>query len=173
MQTSFNTEQTLDSKIAFEGHADTCDVRIDSYRADNERFAENSFWDAIDEAPQSIDFCAVGAHHQNVVIERHFQTQSSQSRTILLHAKQYWPSVMSPILWPFVYKYAEYLHNHLHLDYDLKTTVEKFHGSLGEKIELKTLHTWGSQCYVLDSRLQLGDMVCKCNRQGGHRPRRW
>ena len=45
------------------------------------------------------------------------------------------------------------------MDDDLKMPIEKFCGSFGETIELKTLHTWGSPCYVLDSRLQLGDDV--------------
>ena len=159
LQTSFTSEQTLDSKIAFKGHADACGVKIASYRADNGQFAEKSFQDAVNEAQQTIDFCAVSDHHQNGVIEHHFQTQSSRSRTILLHAKQFWPSMISPILWPFAYKYVEYLHNHLHMDNDLKMPVEKFCGSSGETIELKNLHTWGSPYYVLDSRLQSDDKV--------------
>ena len=39
---------------------------------------------------------------------------------------------------------------------DLKAPVETFCRSPGEKIGIKT---WGSPCYVLDSRLQSGDMV--------------
>ena len=158
LQTSFNAEQTLDFKLAFKSHANTCCVTISSYRADNGWFAKKLFRDAVDEAQQSIDFYAVGADHQNGVIEQHFQTLSSQSRTILLHAKRFWPSMISPILWPFAYKYVEYLHNHLHMDDDFKTPVEKFCGS-DEKIEIKHLHTWGSPCYVLDAQLQSGDMV--------------
>ena len=175
MQTPFNTEQTLDSKIAFEGHADTCGVKIASYRADNGRFAEKSFRDTVEEAQQSIDFCATGAHHQNGVIERHFQTLSPRSRTILLHAKRFWHGMVSQILWPFAYKYAEYLHNHLNLDEDLKTPVETFCGSDG-KIEIKNLHTWGFPFYVIDARAQSGNMVPRfepCSRLGiylGHSP---
>ena len=89
MQILLDGKQTLDAKEAYESHADTCRVKVSSYRADNGRFAERSFVEAIRNAQQTIDFCAVGAHHQNGVIERHFQTLSTRVRIILLHAKRY------------------------------------------------------------------------------------
>ena len=74
LQTLLDGEQTLAAKEAYESHADTCGVKERSYRADNGRFAERSFREAVNQAQQKIDFCAVGAHHQNGVIERHFQS---------------------------------------------------------------------------------------------------
>ena len=106
LQTSLNGDQTLTAKLNFESYADICGVRIKSCRADNGRFAEKRFRDAIKNAHQTIDFFAVGAHHQNVLIERHIQTLSSKSRTILLHSKRLWPSMITVVLWPYAFKYA-------------------------------------------------------------------
>lgn len=70
LQTSLDGQQTLAANQAFETLSDSCGVQVKSYRADNGRFAEKSFLDAVKEAHQTIDFCGVGAHH-NVIIERH------------------------------------------------------------------------------------------------------
>ena len=39
------------------------------YYADNGRFADNGFIDAVNENNQRITFCGVGAHHQNGIAE--------------------------------------------------------------------------------------------------------
>ena len=142
LQTSLDGEQTLAAKEAYESHADTCRVKVSSYRADNGRFAEKSFCEAVKMAQQTIDFCAVGAHHQNGIIERHLQSLTTKARTILLHAKRHWPSMIAVVLWPFAFKYAELLHNHLHLDKNGLSPVQKFCKNT-EAIDLHDLHTWG------------------------------
>ena len=73
IQTSLDGNQTLAAKNSFESHAATCGVQISLNRGNNGRFAEKSFVGSIKAAHQTIDFCAVGAHHQNSsIIERHF-----------------------------------------------------------------------------------------------------
>ena len=160
LQTSLDGEQTLAAKNMFESHAASCGVKVKSYRADNGRFAEKSFIDAISSAQQTIDFCAVGAHHQNGVIERHFQTLSSKARTILLHAKRHWPEMITVVLWPFAYKYAELLYNHFHLDKTGYSPIQKFCGTT-EQLPLQDVHTWGCPCFVLDADLQTNKMLAK------------
>jgi len=159
LQTSLDGEQTLQAKIDFETHANTFDVQIRSYRADNGRFAEKSFRDSIKMARQTIDFCGVGAHHQNGIIERHFQRLSTQARTILLHAKRHWPTMISVILWPFAYKYAEYIYNHMSVDDKGLSPIQKFCNGNTHQIDMDQLHTWGCPCYVLDSKLQSGSSM--------------
>ena len=83
---SLDGDQTLAAKQTFESHADSCGVTVKSYRADNGTFAKKLFRDAIKAARQRIDFCAVGTHNQNGIIERAFQRLSSSARTLLLHA---------------------------------------------------------------------------------------
>ena len=148
------------AKVSFESHAESHGVTIKSYRADNGRFAEQRFLDLVNEANQTIDFCAVGAHHQNGLIERHFQQLTSRARTILLHTKRHWPAMISTVLWPFEYKYKELLYNHFSLDTDGLSPAEKF-SNVQVKVELKNYHTWGCPCYVLDSRAQMGTMIPK------------
>jgi len=152
LQTSLDGEQTLAAKLSFESHADTCGIKVEKYRADNGRFAEKSFIDAVRETQQKIEYCGVGAHHQNGIIERHFQTLSLQARIILLHAKRHWPAMISVILWPFAYKYAELLYNHMHVDSKGYSPAQKFCKTT-KLMDFKELHTWGSPCYVLDRNL--------------------
>ena len=160
LQTSLDGMQTLAAKHSFETHAHGCGVQVKSYRADNGRFAEKSFRDAVKHANQTIDFCAVGTHNQNGIIERHFQRLSSNARTLLLHAKRHWPVMISVVLWPFAYKYAELLYNHYHLDDKGRSHVEKFCRT-NMKMGLKDVHTFGCPCYILDKELQTGNMLPK------------
>ena len=160
MQTSLDGDQTVQAKNNFEAHAQTCGVKIKSYRADNGRFAEKSFRDSVRAAQQTIDFCAVGAHHQNGLIERHFQTLATRTRTILLHAKRHWPAMIAVLLWPFAYKYAELLHNNWKLDENGLSPSQKI-SVTDHRMELKDVHTWGYPCYILDSKLQTHKMMNK------------
>ena len=47
LQTSLDGDQTLNAKLSFKSHAHSCGMKIRAYRADNGRFAEKSFLDAI------------------------------------------------------------------------------------------------------------------------------
>ena len=86
LHTSLNTEQTLQSKIEFERHAYQHGINIKSYHADNGRFAELSFKQAVQNANQTITYCAVNAHHQNGIIERGIGIIISWERTLLIHS---------------------------------------------------------------------------------------
>ena len=122
--------------------------------------SEKSFQDSVEECNQTIDFCGLGAHHQNGIIERHQQRFTSCARTILLHFKCHWSAIILIILWPFTFKYAEFLNNHLHLDNHGLSPIEKFLMT-PKKLCLNTLHTWGSPCYVLDEKLQSNNIFLK------------
>ena len=74
MQTSVDNEQTVEAKAAYEQFADKHGVRVKAYHADNGVFAEEAFRDDVKVNLQSITYCAVGAHHQNGIAERHIQT---------------------------------------------------------------------------------------------------
>ena len=145
-------DQTLAAKNLFKTHADSCGDIIRSYRADNGRFAEKLFRDAIKAAQQTIDFWAIGMHNQNRIIKRHFQRLSSSARTLLFHAKRH---RMLVVLRTFAYKYAKLKYNHLHLDLTGKSPVETF-SKTNIKMELKEIHNFGCPCYNLDWELQNG-----------------
>jgi hypothetical protein len=67
-----------------------------------------AFKKALKDANQKITYCAVGAHHQNGIVERRIKELTLISRTLLLHAKQHWPYYITTMLWPFALKEAAF-----------------------------------------------------------------
>jgi hypothetical protein len=149
-------DETLLAKTAFERHANEGGISIASYRADNGRFADAGFQKAIKEANQSITFCAVGAHHQNGIVERRIKELTLISRTLLLHAKRHWPEYITTMMWPFAVKEAAYRLNRLSLRSDGRSCEATFFNIDEELFNPASLHVFGSPCFVLDSRLQSG-----------------
>ena len=49
--------------MTFKVREKTCGIDIRSNQADDGRFAEKRFTDAVKDCNQTIDFCAVGGHH--------------------------------------------------------------------------------------------------------------
>ncbi len=151
LMTSPSLEETIAAKQAYEKFANP--TKIKSYHADNGTFAKEGFKDEVKEANQSITFCAVGAHHQSGIIERTIGELTHDARTMLLHAQRYWPEMISTLLWPYALKAAEYKHNHLRLDNDGKSRMQKFFNS-DASIDIKLQHTFGCPVYVLESAQQ-------------------
>ena len=58
-------EEILKTKAAFEAYARSLGVRIRHYHADNGRFTDKDFKQAIQDAGQSISYCGVNVHFQN------------------------------------------------------------------------------------------------------------
>ena len=86
---STSQEETLQAKAAFERKLKEFSVLVNSYHADNGRFAEKEFREEIIKNNQSISFCAVGAHHQNGLVENRIKDCTLEARTILLHSKRF------------------------------------------------------------------------------------
>ncbi len=107
--------RTLLVKISFKRFASYGGVTINSYRADNGRFADAGFQQAIKDANQTITFCTVGAHNQNRIVERRIKKLTLISCTLLLHAKHHWPDYITTMMWPFALKEASYQLNRLSL----------------------------------------------------------
>jgi hypothetical protein len=149
-------DETLLAKSAFERHANKGGISISSYQADNGRFADAGFQKAIKDANQSITFCAVGAHHQNGIIEQCIKELTLISRTPLLHAKRHWPDYITTMMWPFALKEAAYRLNRLSLRSDGRSCESTFFNIETDLIDPASLHVFGSPCFALDSRLQSG-----------------
>ncbi len=97
-------DKTFLEKSSFERHANEDGISIISYRADNGQFTDTGFQQAIKDSNQKITCCAVGAHHQNGIVEQQNKELILISRTLLLHAKQHWPNYTSKMMWPFALK---------------------------------------------------------------------
>ena len=60
---------------------------IKHYHADNGRFANNGFINAVNGKDQKNTFCGVGAHHQNGIIENKDKILTTGGRTLLLQTR--------------------------------------------------------------------------------------
>ena len=104
LQCSTGGIETIAAKRSYELYTGSFSVTIRSYHADNCIFAEKVFRDDIDESKQKIFFCAVGAHHQNGIVESHIDVLTRGSRCLFLHVQRCWPTVITTLLWPFAWK---------------------------------------------------------------------
>ena len=77
-------------------------------------------------AGQTITYCGVGAHHQNGITKSAIKHDTLQARTLLLHAKRYWPTVITTMLWPLALLTAAEHHNLWHIKEDGKTHMMQF-----------------------------------------------
>jgi hypothetical protein len=143
-------DETLLAKSSFERQANDGGVSIESYRADNGRFADAGFQKAVKDANQSITFCAVGAHHQNGIVERRIKELTLVSRTLLLHAKRHWPDYITTMMWLFALKEAAIRLNRLSPRSDSRSCEATLFNNDTDHF------VFGSPCFVLDSRLQSG-----------------
>ena len=151
--TGTTSQATLEAKHAYERLAASFNVRIQAYHADNLRFNDNNFQGDCIRHGQTITFCGVGAHHQNAVAESKVKLVSYGARTILLHAKRRWPNVISTALWPFAMQAIIRRHNHIALDSNGQSPMEKFTGIMDD-IDPMDFHTWGCPVYILDEANQ-------------------
>ncbi len=149
-------DETLLEKSSFERHAYKGGVSIISYCADNGQFADAGFQQAIKGSNQKITYCAVGARHQNGIVEQQIKELTLISRTLLLHPKQHWPNCVSTMMWPFALKEAAYRLKRLSLRSDSQNCEATFFNVDQDFIDPLTHHTFGSPCFVLDSHLQPG-----------------
>jgi hypothetical protein len=65
LQKDASSAETLKAKRAFELYARERGIKICHYHADNGRFADNAWKDALLEENQAITYCGVNAHWQN------------------------------------------------------------------------------------------------------------
>ena len=123
-------------------------VTVKRYHADNSRFNSKNFMDDAKLKGQEISFCGVGAHHQNAIAESKIKMVCYGGRTVLLHAKRKWPKVICTALWPYAMQSIIVRHNHLSLDTNGRSPLEKYSGII-DMIDPKDFHTWGCPVFIL------------------------
>ena len=139
-QISAGDEETSAIKRVYELIADSHDVKVKYFHADNGRYAEKAFTDEFTECRQTITFCGVGAHHQKGLAENHIGRLTRGPSTNLLHAQICWREVIGEILWSFAWKDYERSYNDLQLDKDGLSPLHKF-SSVYEPFRIRDYHT--------------------------------
>ena len=134
------------------------------YHANNGRFSDNGFVEAINSKYQNITFCGVGAHHQNGIVENKNKLIMNGARTLLLHGIRMWPQMIDKIFWPFFIKAVAGTHNSLQVDHKGRTPSSIVNGVDFEDRPVKAFHTIFFPIYALDARLQIA---------GGADPPKW
>jgi hypothetical protein len=146
----------------FEAYARSHGVIVKHYHADNGRFAESLFMSAVAESGQTISFCRVSAHFQNVIVEKRIRDMSEQARKQLLHANARWPSAIKINLWPYALCNANDIRNTIADKDDGSSPLERFCRTK-VRPKLRHNHTFGCPVFALNSRLQDGKAVPKWN----------
>lgn len=175
LQKSTNAEETVQAKRSFEVLSATYGVRVLHYHADNGRFADNKFKQAINDAHQTISFCGVNAHFQNGIAERKIRELQEHSRTMLIHATKRWPTAITSNLWPYALRMANDILNESPNMVTGKIPINEFARSTISS-NPKHWNTFGCPVYVLDNDLQSGKKIEKWDKRSkigihlGHSP---
>ena len=156
--------ETLLAKEAMEKVMAQAGRTVTHYHADNGRFADNGFVDAVNTKSQKLTFCGVGAHHQNGIIENKNKILTTGAITLLLHGIRMWPQMIDDMFWPFAMKAVAERLNSLQVDTQGRTPESILHDIKVEEIPVKSFHTLFCPTYVLDARLQSA---------GGAGPPKW
>jgi hypothetical protein len=106
IQKTMNTSETIEAKESFERFARAHGITVTHYHADNGRFADNKFREAVALRHQTLSFCGVNAHFQNGVAERRIRELQDMARTMLIHANRRWPQAITANLWPYALRMA-------------------------------------------------------------------
>ena len=126
--------------------------KVRHYHADNGLFAHNGFLDSINQKDQKIIFCAVLAHHQNLIVENKNKMLTLTGRTLLLIGIRHWPEIIDSMFWPFAMKAAAERHNTLSINAQNETPSYLLHDVKVKSIPVKSFHTLFCSVYILDAR---------------------
>ncbi len=159
LQEDLTMDSTLDAKLDYERKLSTFGVTTSGYHADNGRFAEAACKESCQALHQKIQFCGVGSHHQNGIVERRIRDLSDAARASLLHAIHHWPEGVSKNLRPFALKHACNVRNRVRSSNG--TTPEELLSRAPSSFtsDLSQYHPFGCPAYVLDARLQGGSKI--------------
>ncbi|KAL7461612.1 hypothetical protein ACHAXS_002030 [Conticribra weissflogii] len=77
---------------------------IKLYHADNGRYVDKGFMEALDADNQTITFCAAGAQHQIGIIERQIEVVTEVVCTLLIHVQRHWLECVDTMVWTLLSK---------------------------------------------------------------------
>jgi transposase InsO family protein len=153
-QEDATVKSTLESKVGFESFAQRYNVSLKHIHSDNGVFALKVFKDHVEASDQHQSFSGVGAHWQNGVIERFIGVITTRARTMLLHAMDLWPDVVTADFWSFAFMHAVRIHNCTPRTGQSKTPFTLFTNE-DSPLSPNDFKVFGSPVYVLDRALSV------------------
>jgi hypothetical protein len=153
LQKSTSADEMIEARDCFERYAASKGVRILHYHADNGRFTENKFRQAVADRRQTLSVCGANAYFQNAIAERRIGELHDHARTMLIHARKRWPSAIDTHLWSYALHMAN---DALHSTPNIKRKqipIEIFSGSKVSFNPMDCYH-FGTPVYVLDNDMQ-------------------
>jgi hypothetical protein len=142
------SEETINTKLAFERFAAEHGMAIKHYHCNNGRFADNAFKQACKQGNQQLTFCGVNAHFQNGITKRAIRDLSESARKQLLHARQRWPAAVHTALWPYALRNAALMHNNPPTLKDGTSRLELF-SSIRVGAKMAHNHTFACPVFAL------------------------
>ena len=142
-QVSLRAQDTIIRKQRFERNLNNVGHSVQMYLGDNGEYRSKEFMNDLKDRGQTVEFCGVGAHHQNDVAEQAIRTVSEAARNMMIHAAIHWPGNVD----------AVHIYNQLP---NMKTGVsplEIMTGSRMDGSELRTSRIWGCPAYVFDPKV--------------------
>ena len=103
-------------------------ITVKHYHADNGRFADNSFINAVNGKDKKIILCGVDAHHQSRIIENKNKILTTGELTLLLHSRSMWLNMIDEMFWPFSIKAVAERLNILYVDLTGQKPESILHG---------------------------------------------
>jgi hypothetical protein len=95
LQKGTKGDEKVQAKRAFEAYAHSHGVSVRHYHADNGRFAGLEWMAHLKAKQQMISHSGINAHFQNALAEKQIWDLQDAARTMLVHAKQFWPKAIS------------------------------------------------------------------------------
>ena len=147
-QVSLRATDTVIRKKRFERNLNNFGHSVEIYLGDNSFYRFKEFRDDHKARGQTIEFCGIGAHHQNGVAERAIRTVS-----------EHWPGNVDLSLWSMTVKLAVHIYNMLP---NMNTGLAPLGIVTGSRLdgsELRNSRVCGCPAYVLDSKVQDGNKL--------------
>ena len=152
LQQELSSEETIKAKKAFEAYARLYRVKVKHYHAENGRFEDNAFQQAVMQDCQTITYCGVNAHFQNGKAEKRIRDLQEKTRKQLHHTEAIWPSAVEMALWPYALRQATHLRNCLPEKGDASFPLERFSKTYVSP-QIRENHSFGCLLFDLQKRL--------------------
>lgn len=81
---------------------------------------------------QTITFAGVNAHFQNGIAKKQIRDLQDSPRSMILTAKNNWPTAISPALWPYALRMANEVYNYTIHDKSRFMKFEVFNNAKAE-----------------------------------------